>query len=214
MKSRLTCFAFLLPASSLVFWCALVLVPASLYFLQLKHSANGSGSVSLALGQFVIHIPPDRFFSFALERSASRHSSTILVIDAPGLFLNAMASWALAGSARWIPPFFMREAWFAIVWPFCALPAWFLVGRGVDGLLTRNRVRLGEMTLSLSLAAIMTALSLGLRFGTSPAERQEQYMLNPVIEGLGLWSLLILAPFAAWLRQRRQNTGAERNSTT
>jgi len=192
----------------LLFWAVMVLAPALLFFVRLKHMAHGSGSVSLASGEFEMTISSDHFLSIAFDRAGWSAEKSITLLDAPAKFVEIIVSLVVARTGNWHPASLLTSTWHSLIYPIYALPAWFYVGHGIDALFRRNRVRPSNMMVGLTLALVSGVLCCGFRFGLSAAERQGQDQLNWSIEGLALWALLFAIPFVAWLKQKARGASS------
>ncbi len=200
MKKYFAQFALLLPLVTLVFWSAVILAPALLFFFSLKNAAHGSGSVSFATGEGQMTIPARSFLAVAFDRAGWLGEHAITVVEVPAIFVGAVMSLIVARTADWHPASLLPSTWRSLIYPLYGLPAWYYVGRGIDALLGHKRVGRGNMITSITLALASGVLCCGFRFGMSAAERQGQ--LTWSIEGLALWAVLFAIPFVAWLRQR------------
>src|SRR6266852_4635992 len=205
MKRYFARFALLLPLVTLLFWFAVIPAQALLFFFSLRHAAQGSGSVSFATEVGQMTIPSGSFLAVAFDRAGWRGEHAITVVEIPGVLVAALASLVVTRTANWHPGSLLPSTWRSLIYPFCGLPAWFYVGRGIDALLGRRRVSRGNMITSVILAIASGVLCCGFRFGISAAERQGQERLTWSIEGLALWAVLFAVPFVAWLRQRSRN---------
>ncbi len=204
MKNRLNSFACLLPLLELLFGAAIVFAPAFLFFLRLKHMAHGAGGVSLAVGEFVIKIPSDRFLPVALDQAGRWAEKPVTVLNAPAKFVEAFVSLLVAHKANWYPESILSSTWRAVIYPVYALPAWLYVGVGIDALMGRRPVRRWNAALSVFLALSFVVLFCGFRFGIPSADREGQELLSWFIDGFALWAVLFAIPFAAWMLWRRR----------
>lgn len=195
-------FSLWLPVFAVLLSAAIVLVPAFRLYLRWKAALGGGDKLVRTVGEFQMMIPRDHILRSALEMSAIREQGTICVLNAPGQPLGALASQLVVHHANGYPDSFGPILWRTLSLPLFAIPAWFFVGRGIDGLLLRRRMRLFDLTLSTILVLLSLALSAGLRFGLSESERAGQEMLVFYISGFGYWSLLFAFPLSAWVRQR------------
>ena len=101
----------------------------------------------------------------------------------------------------------MLWSWRDITFPFFCLPAWWLVGLGIDGLLRWRRLHLAAMITSLVLFLFFAIAFLALRFGSSPDRENDVYLFWGVVVWWGLFAVLPIA----WVRQRRSRI-AEKSS--
>jgi hypothetical protein len=194
--------SLLLPLLALLVSATLVLIPTVRAYVFLERAAQQKEIITVESGSTRFAMPTDKALIFAIYEAALRTQGQITVLNAPGQFFHVLVSRIIAGNGNWYPTVIGPSTWRVLIFPFYALPAWFFVGRGLDGLFRRKRLRKAEMVMSLSLAVIFLTFSLGLRFGLSATEREGQLMLDWYIYGFALWGILIAIPFIAWLRQR------------
>ena len=158
----------------------------------------------LTMGEFQMMIPRERMLRSAVEMNAMREQGTISLLNAPGYVLGALASQLVVHHARGFPDYLGPFLWRALSVPLFAIPAWFFVGRGIDGLLMRQRMHLFDLVISTILVLLSLAISVGLRFGLSASERTGDDLLVYYISGFAWWSLLFAFPLSAWVRQKFQ----------
>jgi hypothetical protein len=106
----------------------------------------------------------------------------------------------------WRPTDLTPDGWRVVAYPFYRLPAWWLVGRGLDGLLRRKRLHLSMVVIGSILALACLAFFIGIL--SSPAgDRADMVWILP---GAGFWALAFaVLPFAAVLqRMRKRRAGA------
>jgi hypothetical protein len=191
-----------LPIFAVLLSAAIVLVPATRVYLRWKAAVGNSDKLVLTWGEFGMMIPRDHLLHSAVETSALREQGTIVLLNAPGHLIGALASQLIVHHANGFPDSLGPFLWKAVSFPLFAIPAWFFVGRGIDGLLLRRRMRLLDLVLSAILSLLSIALSVALRFGLSESERAGDQLLVSYIFGFAWWSLLFAFPLAAWVRQR------------
>jgi hypothetical protein len=189
--------AVLTPCGALLCSAALPLLLAARIYFRLESAAQGAPIVSFGSATYKFTIPTDHLLSVAFWGSTQWLAEGLFrAIHAPALLVDLVVSLFTGGNSLLTP------AWVVlVVLPLFALPGWWFVGRGCDGLLKRTRIRVVEMVVSAVLITAFLGLAAMLRFGLSAAERDgraEWYMY-----GFTLWSALISAPLFAWIRQRR-----------
>jgi hypothetical protein len=190
-------FSVLLPLIELVVWVVLLAVPATLAFLNLERVAQGSGVAHIQAGMFSASIPRNQFLSFALESAAIKSSHIVDAANMPGFFGE------LLWPASWHPAGVMIDTWRAITFPFFCLPAWWLVGLGVDVLLKWRRLHWGTFLTGTLLFILFGVLFLGFRFALTDSERGE---VTYPLWGIGLWAFLFAILPIAWFRQWRSRS--------
>jgi hypothetical protein len=125
----------------------------------------------------------------------------LAVLHAPGMLIFPPVYHLISKIDSRAELLMLRGMWY----PLCALPAWWFVGRGIDGALKKTRMRRIDLIVSTVLLLISLTISAGLRFGLSTQERAADDHLQSVILGFGLWAILIFSPAAAWFLQRGAN---------
>ena len=191
-----------LPLFAVLLSAAIVLVPAIRTYLR-RRAAIGSGDrLMLTIGEFQMMIPKGRMLRSAVEMNAMREQGTISLLNAPGYVLGALAWQLVIHHARGFPDSLGPFIWRALSVPLYAIPAWFFVGRGIDGLLMRRLMRLFDLVMSTILVLLSLMVSVGLQFGLSASERTGDDLLVYLISGFAWWTLLFAFPLSAWVRQR------------
>ena len=191
-----------LPVFAVVLSAAIVLVPSARVYLRWKAAMGSGDKLMLTAGNFQMVINREHLLRSAVEMNAMREQGTISLLNAPGQLLGAVASQLVVHHARGFPDSLGPFLWRALSMPLFAIPAWFFAGRGIDGLLLRQRMRLFDLILSVALVLLSLAISVGLRFGLSESERAGDQFLMSYIFGFAWWSLLFAFPLSAWVRQR------------
>lgn len=154
------------------------------------------------MGQFVV--PTDHLLSLSMEMSAVRQQGAITLLNAPGQVLYLLIAISVGHSTHWYPASIGPALWRAFIFPFCAFPAWFFLGRALDGWFAGAPLRRADLVVGVILFTLFLTLSAGLRFGLSPEERAGQDLLFwAYIYGFVLWASLMMIPIAAWFRQRK-----------
>jgi len=196
----------MLPIIELLFAATIMAVPASLYFTRFKQVAHGSGSVSLASGQFVMTIPSDRFLWVAFDRAGLRAEKPVTILNTPAKFVEPLVSLVVARKGYWWPPSLLQSTWHALIYPIYALPAWIYIGLGIDALIGRRRIHCWNVIVSVLLVLTCASLFCGFRFGMPAAEREGQERLSWFIDGFAIWAVLFSISVMAWMRQKRRRT--------
>ena len=193
-----------LPLFAVLLSAAIVLVPATRIYLQWKAAIGSGDRLMLTMGAFQMMIPRESMLRSAVEMNAMREQGTISLLNAPGYVLGALASQLVVHHARGFPDSLGPFLWRALSVPLFAIPAWFFTGRGIDGLLMRQRMRMFDLVMSAILVLLSLVISVGLRFGLSASERAGDELLVYYISGFAWWSLLFALPLSAWVRQKFQ----------
>jgi hypothetical protein len=193
----------LLPLIDLVVWVVLLAVPATLVFLNLERTAQGSGVANIHTEMFSASIPRKQFLSFALESATINSAHTVAAANMPGFAGELLISLPTSWPASWHPAGMMLDTWRAIAFPFFCLPAWWLVGLGVDVLLKQRRLHWFTFLTGTLLFILFGVLFFGLRFALTDSERGE---ITYPLWGIGLWAVLFAILPIAWFRQWRSRS--------
>jgi hypothetical protein len=185
-------WSWLLPAIEIAGWVLLAPLPAAVMVYRFHSVAHGAEALSLHWGQVEMILPRGRWFPFALESVALKRSQVLSAANLPGAFGAALIpkSWRVG-----IP----LDSWRAISFPFFCLPAWWLVGCGIDALAGRRRPHRAMLVTGSVLCLLCLFLLVGIAL-SSPSERAD---MDWVSWGLGFWALAFGALPANWLRDRR-----------
>src|SRR5262249_1882580 len=141
----------LLPLAELSLWGALVLCPALLMYGRL-YALGIHGNASIRSGQF----------EFSIATVSERRFHTIVNLNLPGALIGAPLSAPAASYFRSHPRAFSMQAWHTVTIPFFCMPAWSLVGLGLDAVLKRRRLHWGFRALGSVLCAACTVLVIGI----------------------------------------------------
>jgi hypothetical protein len=205
MKVSRASFSVMLPLFELAIWVVLVVVPATLVFLNLNQTAHGSPTAHVGTERFGLEIPRQRVLWFAFWSATNNKAHAIAAINIPGTIPEVLISLPTSWPQSWHPAGWLIDSWRALIFPFFCLPAWWFVGLGVDSLLGWRRLHWVTLLLGSIFFLLFAVLFLGFRFGMSISERTESD-IRWVLWGFGLWALLFAAFPCAWLRQRRSRT--------
>lgn len=189
----------ILPTAAILFSAGTILLPALHDYLTLHYAAHGAKSISAS--QF--EIPTDHLFRTSIWMCAFRQQGTITMLNAPGHLFYLLIGLLVGHSSHWSPASLSPAIWRVISFPLCALPAWFFLGRSLDGCFLSTRLRRADLVIGLTLFTTFLVLTLGLRFGISPEERAGQDLLFfAYIYGFAMWAAFMAVPLVAWIRQR------------
>ena len=167
----------------------------------------------LTAGNFQMIVGREHLVRTAVEMTALNKRWAIGTLNAPGRFLAGLLSKPFAQRVGAFPDSIDPFIWQVFSFSLFSIPAWFFVGRGLDGILLRRKMRQLDLVLSAALVLLSVAISAGLRFGLSASERDEEFTVT-FIYGFALWSLLFALPLAGWMRQRLQRGASVGHSVT
>lgn len=140
----------------------------------------------------------------SVEMSAYRQQRAVILLNAPGQLLYSLALISTGRDGHWCSPSIDPALWRAISLPVCAFPAWFFLGRAIDSWFGGARLGRADLVISATLLILFLALSMGLRFGLSPRERDDQdFFFWGFVYGFALWAGLLMIPVVTWVKQRK-----------
>lgn len=199
MNIRRLPFSILIPLLALVACSAFLLFPTLILFDHLRHVPAVGGNVYL--GNQMIQVAAPRrhllWWSFGIATFARAH--IVMGINLPGFALHSLFSSLFSGSPFWQPPGMMPDAWRAIVSPILCLPAWWFVGRGIDGIFGTRRLGWPTVVIGAILAAFLLTFIFGFEFGMSP---EEQQTTTVPMWSFTLWAVAFAVGPIAYLKQR------------
>lgn len=164
-------------------------------------AAEGTSAVTIHFGGAQVTLPRQRWFPFAVERVAFRYSEPITAANIPGVVGEILISLPISWPAVWHPTGMSVYEWRTFTYPVFCLPAWWFVGRALDGLLGRRRVGFPTLFIGSTLSLVCLVILLGLTFGISTTDRAEVVWVFP---GLAFWTLGFGVVPMAWFRQKRR----------
>ena len=191
-------FSVLLPLVELALWAALILIPTSLLFYRLRQAAEQSEPARIHLGHFEVTLRRDQLFGFAVSAVARTYSHTITAINFPGASVEILISLPTTWPSVWHPTDVPNDSWRSLSYPFFCLPAWWLVGRGIDGSLRRSHLHWALTLIGSVLFLGSLALLVGFCFGPG----RDIADLGWIRWGLGFWVTAFGLLPLSWLRQR------------
>lgn len=199
-------FAFLVPCLGLIVSLTILAAPATLLYFSLQQMARGGSNAYLHAGNFSMTIPRERFVMFAITSAAVRFGHIVDALNIPGTLGEALFSMTRAWPHSLVPAGMTLDAWRALSLPVFCLPAWWLVGRGVDSLNMRGTLHWALCLVGTLLCVGCCVLAIGLRFGTDAADRMDETW---PLWGMAVWVVLFsVLPFAWWRQWRRLRVAA------
>lgn len=199
-------FSHLLPLIDLALLAVLVFVPITLTAHRLYEAFHGARAVHLHSGELDVDLPRSQIIPWAIRVATMPRAPAIMAINLPGIFVQALISLPAQTSppSTWHPQALALETWQALVFPFFALPFWWLVGCGLDAVVSKDRLHWSLLLIGTLLAITCLSLALGFRVGMSEAE----HMGSPwFVRGIIGWTIGFAILPLAWIgqivRQRR-----------
>jgi hypothetical protein len=196
----------ILPVVDLALLVLLVFVPITMTAMHLYAALKGSSQVEIHSGQFDMTLPRDQIVPAAIRMVTVSKAQTMMAINLPGVLLQALISLPSfkSGAEGWHPQALTLQTWQALVFPFFALPFWWLVGCGLDGLIGEERLHWSLLLAGTLLSATCLALTLGFRLGMSVSERIGS---DWFIRGFAAWSIAFAVLPVAWIMQLSRQRG-------
>jgi len=193
-------FSHLLPIIDLALLVVLVFVPITMTSLHLYEASKGSSQVQIHSGQFEMTLPRDQIVPLAIRMMTVSKAHLMMAINLPGILIQALISLPSikSGAQSWHPQALTLQTWQALVFPFFALPFWWLVGCGLDSMLGKERLHWSLLLTGTLLSATCLALTVGFRLGMSVSER---IGADWFIRGFAGWTIAFAVLPTAWIMQ-------------
>jgi hypothetical protein len=202
MMSARTKISLVLPAAALLFSYSIFAFPAFLSYMRLQRRVQ-PGTDWVTVGELSFN--KSAISRIVLSGTAIEVHGQVAAFNIPAVIFDALATAPFGSDGNPIRVRLGLHLWRIIAYPILALPAWWFVGRGMDGLGGNVRMTKLDLVLGLVLSIAAGILAIGLGFGLSDSERAGQDSLSWFIGGLGLWWLLFAIPAAAWGRAKAMN---------
>jgi hypothetical protein len=193
-------FSHILPVVDLALLVVLVFVPITMTALHLYEASKGSNQVNIHSGQFDMALPRDQIVPWSIRMETMAKAHTMMAVNLPGILVQALISLPSikSGAQGWHPQALTLETWQALVFPFFALPFWWLVGRGLDGIVREDRLHLSLLLIGTLLSGACLVLTLGFRLNMSVSER---IGADWFIRGFAGWTIAFAVLPVAWIMQ-------------
>jgi hypothetical protein len=200
----------ILPVVDLSLLVLLVIVPITMTSVHLYEASKGATQVHIHSGQFDMTLPRDQIVPLAIRIETTAKAHLMMAVNLPGSIVQALISLPSikSGAESWHPQALTLETWQALVFPFFALPFWWLVGCGLDGLIGEERLHWSLLLAGTLLSATCLALTLGFRLSMSVSERIGS---DWFVRGFAAWSIAFAVLPIAWIMQsiRPHRQGAD-----
>lgn len=203
-------FSHILPVIDLALLVVLVFVPITMTSLHLYEASKGSSQVQIHSGQFEMTLPRDQIVPLAIRMMTASKAHLMMAINLPGILIQTLISLPSikSGAQSWHPQALTLETWEALVFPFFALPFWWLVGCGLDSMLGKERLHWSLLLTGTLLSLTCLILTVGFRLGMSVSER---IGADWFIRGFACWTIAFAVLPIAWIMQwiqHRRNSPA------
>jgi hypothetical protein len=191
-------FSHILPVIDLALLVVLVFVPITRTVLHLYETSRGAELIHIHTDLFEGVLQRSQIVPWSIRAATVPKAGLIKEINLPGTIFEILISLPMSWPSMWHPAALMKETWEALVWPFFCLPFWWLVGCGLDGLISRERLHWSLLLIGTLFAGTCLALVLGLHFGISGAEQENSGWL---MHGLIGWTIAFAVLPIAWIAQ-------------
>jgi hypothetical protein len=186
---------------ALAVWAAVIAVPAVQTYWTLRAIGAQGKNATVSVGTFHGTILPENFRPFAVNEAVVTHSHALTAIAMPGALVEMPLTIALTNPSLWYPMQMDEWTWSLLETPLYCLPAWWLVGIGMEGLLGQRRVRWPLLLVgSVAWATFAFMLCEYLLGWLLPGHAVEGW----VVAGFGLWLGLFGVLPAAWILRGRR----------
>ena len=191
-----------LPLGAMAVWLGMVAVPAVQMDLELRQVTGNVKNATVAVGSFQSTIPPSHFAAYAVNEAVVTHSHVLTAMNLPGALMEMPVSVATTRPEKKKKR--RLDVWTGRAWtmPVYCLPAWWLVGLGIEALLGRRRLHWPVAVLGGVVCGLLVVMLCGFLLGASTADKAGGWW---VFAGLGMWiALFAVVPVAGVLRGRRE----------
>jgi len=197
-RLRAARFRWWLPVVALAVWTVVIALPAVQTYSRLRAIGAQGKNATVTVGTFHGTILAENFWSFAVNEAVVTHSHALTAMQLPGALVEMPLAIALTNPSLWYPKELDEWTWSLLETPLYCLPAWWLVGLGLEGLLGRRWVRWPSLLLgSVAWGTFAFMLCEYLLGWMLPGRAVEGW----VVAGFGLWIVLFAVLPAAWVRR-------------
>ena len=194
-------FRWLLPVVGVSVWVWVIALPAVQTYRALRAIGAQGKNAAVSVGTFHATILAENFWPFAVNEAVVTHSHALTAIAMPGALVEMPLTIALTNPSLWYPKQMDEWTWSLLETALYCLPAWWLVGLGMEGLLGRRRVRWPLLLLgSVAWATFAFMLCEYLLGWLLPGHAVEGW----VVAGFGLWIALFSVLPAVWILRGRR----------
>ncbi|HEX6773487.1 MAG TPA: hypothetical protein VF126_15755 [Acidobacteriaceae bacterium] len=208
MRDRLP-FSHLLPLIDLALLVILVFVPITMTALHVYEVSKGADPVHIRSGAIEMTFPRSQIIPWSIRAATIPRARRMMIINLPGALFQWLISLPTPERHRsgWHPQALLLETWQALVFPFFALPFWWLVGCGLDGLISKERLHWSPRVIGTILFVLCLAALIAFCLPMTPADRRD---LALPMKGFISWTIGLATLPTAWILQsfRGRNSGA------
>jgi hypothetical protein len=209
MRGDRISFSHILPVVDLALLVLLVFVPITLTSIHLYEASAGSNQVHIHAGAFEAIVPRDQIVLWSIRMATIPKARTMMAINLPGSLMQWLISLPSRSSppSGWHPQALALETWQALVFPFFALPFWWLVGCGLDAIVSKERMHWSLLLFGTVLFGLCLAAVIAFSFPMSTADRRDLALPMKGVTGWTIaFAILPIAWIAQSISQRHQRT--------
>jgi hypothetical protein len=199
-------FSHLLPVVDLALLVLLVIVPITMTSVDLYEASKGATQIHIHSGQLEMSLPRDQIVPWAIRIVTLQKARIIMAINLPGALIQGLISLPSRTSPPqgWHPQALAVETWQALVFPFFALPFWWLVGCGLDGLFYKERFHWSLLLTGTLFSVSCLVVTLGFHFGLSVEDLADSgALVSAALSWTIAFAVLPIAWIAQSIRERR-----------
>ena len=153
-----------------------------------------------------MNLPRDQIVPWAIRAATVPKAQTMMFINLPGILIQKLISLLSRTSwpGGWHPQALALETWQALVFPFFALPFWWLVGCGLDALLNKEHLHWSSLLTGTLLFGLCVAALISFCFPMPAADRID---LALWIRSFAGWTVGFAVLPIAWITQSIRQHG-------
>ena len=204
MREERLPLSHILPVVDLALLVLFVIVPITLTSAHLYEASKGSSQVEIHSGQFDMTLPRAQIVPLAIRMVTVSKAHIMKAINLPGMIFDILISLPTSWPYNWHPAALLLDTWDALVYPFFCLPFWWLVGRGLDGVIHKDRLHWSLLLIGTLLSGLCIVFSFGFRFGVPAADRDGWLLV-----GFIGWTIAFAVLPIAWITQSIRRRGNE-----
>jgi hypothetical protein len=193
-------FSHILPVVDLALLVVLVFVPITITSIHLYQASAGSNQVQIRTGSFEAIVPRDQIVLWSIRMATIPKARSMMAINLPGSFIQWLISLPSRSSppSGWHPQALALETWQALVFPFFALPFWWLVGCALDAILSKQRMHWSLLLIGTVFFALLLVATFVFYLPMPASDRAD---LAWLMKGLIGWIIAFAFLPIAWITQ-------------
>lgn len=199
--------AKLLPFLTLALCSVTLIALATPTWVDLAHKPVHNGFIDIYEGTDTFRLPRTAIPRWAIFGAANQLSRPIQALNFPAMTTEMVMSGIMRSwPDSWRPAVFGPLPadlflWRAIIFPVYCLPFWWIAGVGLDALLGSRQLRRHGLLGGSLLCGFFVFIGTGLAIAGDHRDYRDMWF---IFAGLAIWSILLAAYPAVWLRERRR----------